>query len=447
MEIGTEMDRTYKYDVFLCHNNKDKDFVREIGNQLEEKGVKVWFDEKVIIPGQPWQKQLEENIKSANSVAIFIGKNGLGNWQDIEIDLSLLQCAERKCFIIPVIIGDCETDPAIPTRLKIFHTLNFRNVPVPLEALIAGINKSKEEIEQTSSVKQNKNIKKKEETGSPPLLEQNKNIKKEDLPYMIDRVAQLSEINTIFKNSSDSNYIWIIHGDDQQAHENLLSSLKYYNRVHGWFPIDNSYSEILVKRFKCPETTDNFEKKLLDQLRFPIGLEIRMNSCEELISAIDRRCNEGLVVLWTSLYEIDWKVNSSEIIDCLLEFGQKLPKRMNNKYLIISLCIKYKNHYGIKRYIWNFLRNKMHMRNKVKENLISNYSDFTLSELLGVNKDDVDIWASNYKETIELLKNNKCNLYSEIEKIYEPYQPNYKLPMAILAEEITNRIINKESLS
>ena len=41
----------FTYDVFLSHNSKDKPRVRKLAEELRAAGLRVWFDEWVIKPG------------------------------------------------------------------------------------------------------------------------------------------------------------------------------------------------------------------------------------------------------------------------------------------------------------------------------------------------------------------------------------------------------------
>jgi len=41
----------FKYDVFLSHSSKDKAVVRPLVERLRADGLRVWFDEWVIKPG------------------------------------------------------------------------------------------------------------------------------------------------------------------------------------------------------------------------------------------------------------------------------------------------------------------------------------------------------------------------------------------------------------
>jgi hypothetical protein len=128
------------YDVFLCHNSKDKDLVKKIGRQLKERGILPWLDEWDFRPGLPWQKELDKQIKNIKSVAVFIGPGGLGPWQDMEIMAFLRKFVEQRCPIIPVILQDCEEVPELPYFLDGIMWVDFRKEePDPFEQLIWGI--------------------------------------------------------------------------------------------------------------------------------------------------------------------------------------------------------------------------------------------------------------------------------------------------------------------
>ena len=52
-----------QFDVFLCHNSKDKAEIKQIGQQLKQQGLQPWLDEWEFRPGLPWQKELERQIE------------------------------------------------------------------------------------------------------------------------------------------------------------------------------------------------------------------------------------------------------------------------------------------------------------------------------------------------------------------------------------------------
>ena len=128
------------FDVFLCHNSKDKTVVKTLGEQLKARGLLPWVDEWEFRPGFPWQKTLEAEIDKIKSAAVFIGPQGFGPWQDMEIDAFLRKFVSRKCPVIPVILEGCEGLPKLPVFLEGMMWVDFRRKePDPMEQLIWGI--------------------------------------------------------------------------------------------------------------------------------------------------------------------------------------------------------------------------------------------------------------------------------------------------------------------
>jgi hypothetical protein len=136
------------FDVFLCYNNKDLPSVKNIAYELKNNEINPWLDEWELRPGLPWQEILEDQIERINSVAVFVGKDGFGPWQDQEIKAFLQEFVKRKCPVIPVILPEAQMDvPKLPIFLKGFTWVDFRkNDPNPIKRLIWGITGKKIEI-------------------------------------------------------------------------------------------------------------------------------------------------------------------------------------------------------------------------------------------------------------------------------------------------------------
>jgi TIR domain-containing protein len=109
---------TNDFDVFLCHNNKDKPEVKRIGERLKELGMYPWLDEWELQPGKPWQHSLEQQIIQIKSAAVFVGKDGIGPWQQEELEAFLSEFVERGCPVIPVLLPDAPKEPQLPVFLK-----------------------------------------------------------------------------------------------------------------------------------------------------------------------------------------------------------------------------------------------------------------------------------------------------------------------------------------
>src|SRR6266511_492232 len=131
---------TGDYDVFLCHNSKDKQQVMAIGERLKEHGILPWLDLWAIPPGRRWQKELQKQIKSIKSAAVFIGPKGAGPWQELEVESLLGEFAKRGRPLIPVILEGRRGRPQLPPFLELWHVVDMRQPnPDPFEQLIWGI--------------------------------------------------------------------------------------------------------------------------------------------------------------------------------------------------------------------------------------------------------------------------------------------------------------------
>lgn len=110
-------ERRIRFDVFLSHNSKSKPLVREIKRRLIAAQLKVWFDEDELRPGIPWQELLEAGINSSKSVAVLVGADGSGPWENEEMQGALRLAVKDKRPVIPVLLPGCRTAPELPMFL------------------------------------------------------------------------------------------------------------------------------------------------------------------------------------------------------------------------------------------------------------------------------------------------------------------------------------------
>jgi hypothetical protein len=105
------------YDVFLSHNSNDKPAVRNLAVELRKRGLKVWLDEDDLRPGQPWQDQILAAIQDSVSVAVLIGKDGIGPWHKEETRSALDFAVRDSRSVIPVILPGAPKAPPLPPFL------------------------------------------------------------------------------------------------------------------------------------------------------------------------------------------------------------------------------------------------------------------------------------------------------------------------------------------
>jgi TIR domain len=102
----------YKFDVFLCHNSKDKADVEMICEALRKRRIKPWLDSSHksgsgLLVGDDISPVVKDNIKLSKFIAVFIGENGLGTYQKKELKFICEERHKGRSFtIIPVFLAD-----------------------------------------------------------------------------------------------------------------------------------------------------------------------------------------------------------------------------------------------------------------------------------------------------------------------------------------------------
>jgi energy-coupling factor transporter ATP-binding protein EcfA2 len=95
-----------RYDVFLSHASIDKPAVENLARRLrDESGLNPFLDKWHLVPGQPWQSELEEALDRSACAAVFVGA-GAGPWRDEEMQLALSKAVRTHddYRVIPVLL-------------------------------------------------------------------------------------------------------------------------------------------------------------------------------------------------------------------------------------------------------------------------------------------------------------------------------------------------------
>jgi hypothetical protein len=77
---------------------------------------------------------------------VFVGHQGIGPWQELEIEAFLREFVRRGCPVIPVLLPNAVEKPILPVFLKGMTWVDFRvSEPDPILQLIWGIKGKKVE--------------------------------------------------------------------------------------------------------------------------------------------------------------------------------------------------------------------------------------------------------------------------------------------------------------
>ena len=76
---------SFPYDIFLSHRAKDKAVVRPLAERLRQDGLKVWFDEWVLKPGDSIPAKIEEGLEHSRVLVLCMSANAFGSdWAQLE---------------------------------------------------------------------------------------------------------------------------------------------------------------------------------------------------------------------------------------------------------------------------------------------------------------------------------------------------------------------------
>jgi hypothetical protein len=75
----------FQYDVFLSHSSKDKVIVRTIAERLRSDGLRVWFDDWEIRPGDSIPAKIEEGLEHSRVLVLCMSASAFGSeWAQLE---------------------------------------------------------------------------------------------------------------------------------------------------------------------------------------------------------------------------------------------------------------------------------------------------------------------------------------------------------------------------
>jgi len=79
------MNGKFSFDVFLSHSAKDKVVVRAVAERLRKDGLRVWFDEWEIKPGDSIPAKIEVGLEHSRVLVLCMSANAFGSeWTQLE---------------------------------------------------------------------------------------------------------------------------------------------------------------------------------------------------------------------------------------------------------------------------------------------------------------------------------------------------------------------------
>ncbi len=118
------MSESPSYDVFISHSSKDKPVVRELAERLKADGLRVWFDEWVIQPGDMIGLKIEQGLEQSRTLILVMSANAFASgWVTLERHTAMFRDPDnQQRRFIPLLIDNAE----IKDTLKQYAYVDWR---------------------------------------------------------------------------------------------------------------------------------------------------------------------------------------------------------------------------------------------------------------------------------------------------------------------------------
>lgn len=118
-------DQTFPYDVFLSHNRAQKEWTRRLAVDLDEKGIKVWFDEWSLPAGTVASRGMELGVEQSRHIVLVLSPEFLDSeWTDFETQIGIVEDpANRNRKLLPIMFATCD----LPKRISRISWIDFRD--------------------------------------------------------------------------------------------------------------------------------------------------------------------------------------------------------------------------------------------------------------------------------------------------------------------------------
>lgn len=111
----------FAYDLYVCYSSDDRPRVAALARQLQAAGLRVWFDDWEILPGDDIYLKVEAGLSAARTLLLCITARALASqWVQMERASTLFRDPQNKQrAFVPVLLEDCTLPPPL-ARYKHF---------------------------------------------------------------------------------------------------------------------------------------------------------------------------------------------------------------------------------------------------------------------------------------------------------------------------------------
>lgn len=105
--------------VFLSHATKDKPFVRDLAQKLEQSGVNIWLDERELDIGDSLTQKIALAIDKMDYFAIVLSNNSVNSvWVQKELQDALSkELDQKRIVVLPLLLEEVAIPPFLKDKL------------------------------------------------------------------------------------------------------------------------------------------------------------------------------------------------------------------------------------------------------------------------------------------------------------------------------------------
>lgn len=124
------MERDMTQNIFISYSRREVGFVDKLVDHLEEESFNVWLDYRSLVPGKPWEEQINQGIKHSDIILLVVSKASIAS-DNVEFEWRQVLKEEKKRIILLVFEA-----VDLPPELEKYEWVDFRgNYKQALEEL------------------------------------------------------------------------------------------------------------------------------------------------------------------------------------------------------------------------------------------------------------------------------------------------------------------------
>ena len=133
---------------FISYSRQEVTFVDSFSRELEKRGIRNWVDFRNLVPGHPWQPQLDEAVQNADAILLVVSKASMSSGP-VKDEWTKSLAAGRR--IILILFEPCKLDPGLAGLEWVDFTKRFDRaidriitlLESPLQTVIAAVPEKK----------------------------------------------------------------------------------------------------------------------------------------------------------------------------------------------------------------------------------------------------------------------------------------------------------------